>query len=637
MPTEILVLIPVVALALALGALLLPPRWRSRGALLGASIATIATTTMFATNGQPTPELEVAERPIAEPIGGYVGSAACRSCHPQEHDTWHDSYHRTMTQVASPKTVLGDFQNVEFDVKGEHYKLGQDGDDYWVEFADPFGGTGGEVLRVRRRIALTTGSHNMQAYWFESQTGRILGQLPLSWQVEEKRWITRDASFVLPPDENHSLQFSSWNFVCIKCHATQGRPKMEVTGNQFSNADTRVAELGIACESCHGPGGEHVSANQNPLRRYSQRMSDEPDDTIINPANLDPKRSTQVCGQCHAVWDYKLTGNRMMEWFDKGFDYRPGGDVEKNRDPQLANKGQDTAFWSDGLIRTAGREYNALHGSACHEKGGMTCLSCHQMHQAADDSRPRKQWANDQLLPGEDNASCLKCHEQYGKDIAAHTHHEVGSSGSSCVNCHMPHTTYGLMKGVRTHRIESPSAKVSVRTGRPNACNQCHLDQTLLWTATKLSEWYEQEIPQMTRADQTLAASVQMAMAGDAGQRALLAWSFGWPEAQAVSGTDWLAPYLAELLVDPYPAVRIIAERSLRTLPSYETFRHRLDTTPDLRQRAKADALTKWTDAGGAKKQARPAVLIKPDGSLQTDEFGKLLKRRNNKKIRLVE
>jgi hypothetical protein len=98
-----------------------------------------------------------------------------------------------------------------------------------------------------------------------------------------------------------------------------------------------------------------------------------------------------------------------------------------------------------------------------------------------------------------------------------------------------------------------------------------------------------------------------------------------------------MAPYLAELLVDPYPAVRIIAERSLRTLPNYETFRHRLDAVPNLRQRAKVEALTQWTDAGGAKKQARPTVLILPDGSLQTDEFLKLLKRRNNKEVRLVE
>ena len=67
MPTDTLVLIPVVALLLGLAALFLPPAWRSRGALLGAAIATIATTTMLASNGQPLPEAEVAERPIAEP------------------------------------------------------------------------------------------------------------------------------------------------------------------------------------------------------------------------------------------------------------------------------------------------------------------------------------------------------------------------------------------------------------------------------------------------------------------------------------------------------------------------------------------------------------------------------------------
>lgn len=635
MTSETLVLIPIAALVLALGAHFLPAAWRSRGALIGAAIATVATTTALVTSKRPEPESEVVARPIEEEHDGYVGSDSCRSCHPHEHDTWHDSYHRSMTQVATPETVMGDFDDVEYDVKGKHYKLTREGDGFCVELDDPFGGA--ESLRIKRRICMTTGSHNMQTYWFESQTGRVLGQLPLSWQVEEERWITRDASFVLPPDEHHTLQFSSWNWVCIKCHATQGRPKMEVTGNQFSNADTRVAELGIGCESCHGPGAEHVAANQNPVRRYAQRMSDEPDDTIVNPAHLDPKASTQVCGQCHAMWDYALTGQRMMSWFDTGFTYRPGGDVEKNRKPQFSNKPGDTGFWSDGLIRTAGREYNALHGSACYEKGGMSCLSCHQLHQQADDPRPRAQWATDQLLPQPDDASCLECHKSYGEDVAAHTHHPVDSSGSSCVNCHMPHTTYGLMKGVRTHRIESPSAAVTVRTGRPNACNQCHLDQTLAWTAGKLNEWYGMDVPTMSREDKTIAASIQAGLAGDAGQRALMAWSFGWPEAQKVAGTDWLAPYLAEMLVDPYPAVRIIAERTLRTLPGYESFQHRLDATPDLRQRAKAEALTKWIDSGGAKKQARDAILIQADGTLRTEAFEEVVKRRNNTKIRLVE
>ena len=45
-------------------------------------------------------------RPRELPTDGYVGSDACRSCHPHNHATWHDSYHRTMTQVATPESVI---------------------------------------------------------------------------------------------------------------------------------------------------------------------------------------------------------------------------------------------------------------------------------------------------------------------------------------------------------------------------------------------------------------------------------------------------------------------------------------------------------------------------------------------------
>lgn len=645
MPTDLLVLIPLSALALALLSLFLPPAWRVRGALLGAAVATIATSTMMLQNGQPVPEVEVEARPIVDPMEGYVGSTACRSCHAHEHDTWDSSYHQSMTQVASPKTVLGDFDNYEVTIKGQFYRLLRDGDEFFVELEDEYA-LGPEKQRVRRRIVLTTGSHNMQVYWFESGYaaaghGRVLGQMPLSWQIEEKRWITRDASFVVAAEDKHNLQFSGWNMVCIKCHATQGRPLLDLQGGQVADADTRVTDFGIACESCHGPGAEHVAANQNPFRRYSQRLSDEPDPTIVNPANLDSKRSTQVCGQCHAVWDFKMEApGRMTAWSQNGFNYRPGDNVEKNRDPRFSNHEGESGFWPDGLIRTAGREYNSLHGSPCYEKGGMSCLSCHVMHPEDSDERTRKEWAADQLQLGDDNRSCMECHESYGKDIAAHTHHAIGSSGSSCVNCHMPHTTYGLMKGTRNHRIDSPNVKVTMRTGRPNACNMCHLDQGLGWTAKHLTAWYGIKAPTINRADQRASATVRGILEGDAGKRALMAWVLGWPEAQKVSGTDWMEPYLAELLVDPYPAVRIIAERSLRTLPGYDGFMKELDSKEEFREQAKAEVLTNWsarTGGDGPKKPARPLLLMQADGTLDVDEFARLLKRRDLRKIRLVE
>ena len=44
--------------------------------------------------------------------GEYAGSDSCRACHPDQYTSWHRSYHRTMTQLATPETVRGKFDNV---------------------------------------------------------------------------------------------------------------------------------------------------------------------------------------------------------------------------------------------------------------------------------------------------------------------------------------------------------------------------------------------------------------------------------------------------------------------------------------------------------------------------------------------
>ena len=51
------------------------------------------------------------ERPLEVLSDGYVASHTCRECHPSEHASWSASYHRSMTQVATPSAVIGDFQD----------------------------------------------------------------------------------------------------------------------------------------------------------------------------------------------------------------------------------------------------------------------------------------------------------------------------------------------------------------------------------------------------------------------------------------------------------------------------------------------------------------------------------------------
>src|SRR5688572_10352386 len=69
--------------------------------------------------------------------GGYVSSDSCQACHPQQYTSWHRSYHRTMTQYATPEAVKGKFEGQTLQLEGNAYKFERRGDEFWVEMVDP--------------------------------------------------------------------------------------------------------------------------------------------------------------------------------------------------------------------------------------------------------------------------------------------------------------------------------------------------------------------------------------------------------------------------------------------------------------------------------------------------------------------
>ena len=103
-------------------------------------------------------EVEPKNRPIERVRENYLGSKACGACHPHEYDTWKHTWHRTMTQVATPESVVADFDGVELDTQGWKTRLERRGDEF---FARIFEEKLGEY--VWRRVVMTTGSHHMQA------------------------------------------------------------------------------------------------------------------------------------------------------------------------------------------------------------------------------------------------------------------------------------------------------------------------------------------------------------------------------------------------------------------------------------------------------------------------------------------
>jgi predicted CXXCH cytochrome family protein len=290
------------------------------------------------------------------------------------------------------------------------------------------------------------------------------------------------------------------------------------------------------------------------------------------------------------------------------------------------------SFWSDGQVRVSGREFNGLSASGCYTRGKLSCLSCHSMH--------GYQSNDDQLIPRlEGNQACIQCHEQIGADVARHTRHANGSSGSLCYNCHMPHTTYGLLKAIRSHTIDSPSVKASLATGRPNACNLCHLDRTLEWTAVHLRDGYGQAIPPLNQEQKTVSAALTWMLKGDAGQRALVAWHFGWEPARKASNESWMASHLAQLLTDPYSAVRYVAQRSLKRLPGLEDFQFDYIAPADLRTQAQVRAFELAARNVHAPSNAAvaAALLLDGNGSVEREKVSELLRRRNNRRMELLE
>lgn len=582
----------------------------------------------------------------------FVGSDVCRSCHPYQHLAWQSSFHHTMTQVASSQAILAPFDGTQLRLEGVTWRVERRADEFWVVGNEKVP-TRADSLRFERRIVMTTGSHNYQLFWMESDGATAMQPFPLVYVLYERLWIPRKSRFLVPPVERTPVEAGRWSIQCIKCHATGGQPQHIPTG------ETRVAELGISCEACHGPGGEHARANHNPLRRFRYYGSDQHDPTIVNPAHLPHDRATQVCGQCHSI-EIFLTPERADDWLREGLRYRPGDELEEfqtivdgryeDNPPEVRHYLDNhpvfhlrNCFWPDGTIRVTGREYHGMLESPCYQRGEMSCLSCHRLHRARDDARAFSEWAADQLntdMNGDD--ACLQCHARYaGTDaMSAHSHHPAGSTGSRCYNCHMPYTTWGLLRAIRSHTVDSPSVATSVKSGRPNACNQCHLDQSLQWTAKKLEQWYGIEPPDLSEDERTIAASILWTLSGDAVQRALMAWSMGWGPAREISGTQWMVPYLAALLVDPYDAIRFNAQRSLRQFAEYHAVASDsvVGATKDKQLDIMRSVLNDWNHKiplQGTEGLSR--LLILHSGQVDKAPFTRLVALRNEQELILFE
>ena len=392
---------------------------------------------------------------------GYVGAEACGKCHVAINHQWAESLHSKMLQPATEKSVKGVFVQDKVVLRGSPYLLKHRNGKYYVTESDLTG------KPWEHLVEYTLGNRRIQHYLTTLPDGRII-LIPSTWDIVRKKWFHNVD--IDNPEEASGANIQVWNKSCYFCHVSGEKKNFDPDDVRYH---TTWQDFGINCERCHGPGSEHVArASSTTVMDAATRAL--VNDTIVNPARLDPTRSTMICAQCHSFRDIYVDGFKAganyYDFFQPVMEYR----LPASEDP---------AYWPDGRPRWFSNDAFGLWQSECFLKGGATCVTCHsQPHNSNVDRNP-------QLRP-ENNALCARCHTAISANISGHTHHAPNSSGSSCIECHMPATVISINARMRDHSMSVPVPENTIQHGIPNACSLCHHDRDAEWALRQMNAWY---------------------------------------------------------------------------------------------------------------------------------------------------
>jgi predicted CXXCH cytochrome family protein len=446
----------------------------------------------FSRNDLPTEQSDVS--------ADYAGSNACAECHQIEHGQWARSLHIRMTKPASEALVVGNFDNVSFADNRRSYRMESRDGRRFVSVSH--GGRPFEKFEVH----YTLGAKRFQGYLTRLPEGRIY-VLPVFWHVAQKRWV--DWKEITPvPDGDHDLR-QIWNITCFNCHATNLDANFDVASKTY---DTTWTEMGLGCETCHGPGRPHISLmrewEKDPGTKpaYDKSSSNRalgPTLKIFSPRTAEPRQVFDTCAYCH--------GNKNNLFLG----FTPGSRMEDFALPFLVSQPMPADdpqgdFWPDGRPSRFNRP-QALTLSGCFIKGNVTCTNCHVAHGSRQEHSLK-------VSIEESNGLCTQCHDTVraqgsrlvaqdsglearvdvrdvrvattGSELERHTHHPADSRGSRCIECHMSDVNWRLMIRRRDHTFAPPVPEMTAKYGVPNGCTTCHDNRAPEWAAEAMDAWY---------------------------------------------------------------------------------------------------------------------------------------------------
>lgn len=425
--------------------------WRIAG-LIALSVIVLAVPFYLARETQRnTPDTALDTDPA-----DFVGREQCIKCHSEAYEKWLHSHHDDAMDMASEQTVLGDFNDAEFEHGGVTSRFYRKGEGYFVFTEGPGGGL------AEFKIAYTFGVEPLQQYLIPFPGGRLQA-LSIAWDTERERWFSLNENTVIAAGDwlHWTRNGQNWNGMCAECHSTHLRKGYNPESRTF---DTTWSELDVSCEACHGPGSRHVAwAEIEPMGRPLI----EDYGLLVSTSGIDSKQQVELCAPCHSrrgqISDYDHQQVNLMD----------------NLQPSLL---RDGVYHVDGQILDEDYVWGSFVQSKMYQNG-VRCSDCHDVHSL------------ELHQPG--NELCLQCHRADTYDAYEHHFHQKvyagqPSDGALCVKCHMPEQAYMVVDYRADHSLRVPRPDLSLEIGVPNACSQsgCHDDKSLEWAAEAFTEWY---------------------------------------------------------------------------------------------------------------------------------------------------
>jgi len=223
--------------------------------------------------------------------------------------------------------------------------------------------------------------------------------------------------------------------VCLDCHEDEVGEFMKTRhAHVLNEKNGRSPLMKLGCESCHGPGAEHVE---------EEGTGGE----LITFSNDTPERIEEGKAQCltchergtHLLWkgsphDSRDVSCTSCHTIMKKVSVRN----------QLSRPTQTELCGSCHLIRKAQTFRNA-HMPV--REGAMECTSCHAVHGSVQTALLKHDTVND---------NCYSCHaDKRGPFLWEHA-----PVNENCLNCHNPHGS---------------TRQAMLTTNPPRLCQQCHI------------------------------------------------------------------------------------------------------------------------------------------------------------------